>query len=79
MHLHNKRRAQVNKIGIANVGEQGIWKAFGVLFQQFVKFGFPEKVNKVFQRRDWFYPVVIVFKMICMKKLDVLQEGSLEC
>ena len=78
-YLHHKGRTQVNEVGIPDIGEQCIRKTMGVLLQQLIKTGLPEKVDEAFQSGQGFYPVVIIFKMINMKKLDVLQGRTLVC
>ena len=70
--LHHERRAQVNEIGIANIGKQGIGKALWVLLKQGFKIGFPKKINELRKTLLRLFAVVPKLKMIAMEKLYVL-------
>ena len=74
-HLHHKRGSQVHEIGIANIGEQGIRKALGVLFPQITKISLPDKINEMTQCCRGWRTVVIVFKMVLMEEFYMLHRS----
>ena len=74
-HLHYKRGSQVDDIGVAKIGKLGVRKASGILIPQSIKTGFPKKIDKMRQTSRRGNAVIVVFKMIDMKKLDMLHVG----
>src|SRR5688572_6208973 len=70
--LHHEGGAEIDDVGITNIGELCIGEAFWMLLPQMIKSCFPEEVDKGTQGSRWRYPVVIVFKMIGMEEFDVL-------
>ena len=70
--LHHERCAQVDQVGVSHIGKKSVGKALGVLFEQGVKIGFPEKIDELRKRFFCLLPVVPELKMIPVKKFDVL-------
>ena len=84
-YLHGKSGTQVKYIGVANIGKKKVGKTIWIFIPKMIKFCLPVKINKVLQCAGWFNPVIIEFKMIPVKKFDVLhyfyliREGNFQC
>lgn len=74
-YLHDEGGAQVDDIGVANVGELGVGESFGIFLPKGGKFGFPEKVYEWAEPCGRGYAVIVVFKMVSMEEFDVLHPG----
>ena len=73
VYLHGEGCAEVDEIGVADIGEKRIGESFRILFPQMIKIGFPKKIYQMIERLTRLYPMIVLLEMIDMKKFDVLQ------
>lgn len=75
-HLHHEGGTEVDEVGIANIGEQGVGKPLRIDIPQMPKVGFPDKINEMAQPGRRRRTVVVLFKMVLMEEFYMLHNTS---